>query len=83
MGQICRAQKRIKIMHAWTADMEFFAYKLGCKPGRILFDSEKKKKENLTSRLVSLSCSSHEKVRAAKNTGWTAVSPNILEPPHV
>lgn len=47
--------------------MEFFAYKLGCKPGRILFDSEEKK-QNLRSRLVSLSCSSHEKVRAAKKT---------------
>lgn len=31
--------------------MEFFAYKLGCKPGRILFDSEKKKKESEVSSL--------------------------------
>lgn len=31
--------------------MEFFAYKLGCKPGRILFDSEEKKTESEVSSL--------------------------------
>lgn len=73
--KICRAQKRIKItylMHAWTADMEFFSpISFGCKPGRILFDSAKKKKKTPPSELSSLyHIVPTKKVRAAKTTGW-------------